>query len=98
MHLIINKYCIDLTGSSNIFSTLITTTPFQHVCYVRCFLQAYTPTFTAVEDLLQAIDLNDGYKYLPQLWSGEKTKIVTQILCSNTTLEMNRDKGMMFFF
>ncbi|KAI0222195.1 hypothetical protein LSAT2_026566 [Lamellibrachia satsuma] len=30
---------------------------------------AYTPTFTALEDLLKAIDLNEGYKYLPQIWS-----------------------------
>lgn len=29
----------------------------------------YTPTFTAMEELLNAIDLNDGFEHLPRIWS-----------------------------
>jgi len=32
--------------------------------------QAYSPTFGLLENILQAIDLNEGYQYLPRIWSG----------------------------
>ena len=32
--------------------------------------QVLTPTFNVASDLLMALDLNDGFQYLPKLWSG----------------------------
>jgi len=29
-----------------------------------------TPTFNVATELLMALDLNDGFQYLPKLWSG----------------------------
>ena len=34
------------------------------------WLQVFTPSYTVLSDLLLALDLNDGYPYLPRLWSG----------------------------
>jgi hypothetical protein len=41
------------------------------VFYVFIFCwQMYTPTYNVLNELLTAIDLNDGFKYLPRVWSG----------------------------
>lgn len=38
--------------------------------YVHIHLQMYTPTYNVLNELLTAIDLNEGFKYLPRVWSG----------------------------
>jgi len=33
----------------------------------------FTPTYNVVTDLLVALDLNEGFQYLPKVWSGMLT-------------------------
>jgi pentatricopeptide repeat domain-containing protein 3 len=37
--------------------------------YNRIVPHVYTPTFSVLRDVLTAIELNDGYRHLPRIWS-----------------------------
>ncbi|CAD5122416.1 DgyrCDS10844 [Dimorphilus gyrociliatus] len=36
--------------------------------YERVTPHAYTPTFSVMEEILKAIELNEGYHYVPKIW------------------------------
>lgn len=36
--------------------------------YERVTPHAYTPTFSVMEEILKAIELNEGYYYIPKIW------------------------------
>ncbi|XP_063434545.1 small ribosomal subunit protein mS39-like isoform X1 [Mytilus trossulus] len=69
------KFMIDFFAEStycNIFLTLIC--QFEHIdkimeLYHRLTPNVWSPTFSVYYDILGAIDLYDGYHYLPALWS-----------------------------